>query len=309
MLDGNIREWCPIYGTVSLHSPREQGTTIYVGSHNEFKGLAQWFFDLRGTPLPCELRLHGFFPGHAAGGEKCLVSRDSLEPSITPSLDLNPAPNIQWQTPVSATLFPRPQFTSAIPLPLTSVQKTVLTWRVGSLILPSTLPLEAIDVSEGDFLKTDGGTTLFQGGAALIMQRVKSQDSVRHALHPRCDRHRHLTSGEFKAKSGGETELALQNFQFGAITGEAIPAGPHEIRITVEGQLATGDVNRDGVVSILDLILVARQLGQRVPAGSPVDLNGDGVVSILDLILAAQGIGNTTASAPPAAGAESVMLR
>ena len=36
-------------------------------------------------------------------------------------------------------------------------------------------------------------------------------------------------------------------------------------------------------------------------AGSPVDLNGDGVVSILDLILAAQGIGSTTTSGAPVA--------
>ena len=105
----------------------------------------------------------------------------------------------------------------------------------------------------------------------------------------------------FKAKSGGETKLVLQNFEFGATTGTAIPAGPHQVRIVVEGQLASGDVNRDGRVSILDLILVAQQLGRRVSAGSPVDLNRDGVVSILDLILAAQAIGGTTASAAPVA--------
>ena len=58
-------------------------------------------------------------------------------------------------------------------------------------------------------------------------------------------------------------------------------------------------MNRDGVVSILDLILVAQQLGKTVPAGSPVDVNGDGVASILDLIRIAQGIGNTTASSAP----------
>ena len=74
----------------------------------------------------------------------------------------------------------------------------------------------------------------------------------------------------------------------------------------MEGRLATGDVNRDGVVSILDLILVAQQLGKRVSAGSPVDVNGDGIVSILDLIRIAQGIGNTTASAAPMVGADSV---
>ena len=166
--------------------------------------------------------------------------------------------------------------------------------------------LGSIDVSEGDFLKADGGATFFQGGSidnaagkitGLSGARLSAQGVTGTGT---------LLQVRFKAKSGGETEVALQNFQFGAITGEAIPAGPHEIRITVEGQLATGDVNRDGVVSILDLILVARQLGQRVPAGSPVDLNGDGVVSILDLILAAQGIGNTTASAAPAIGEKSV---
>ena len=63
-------------------------------------------------------------------------------------------------------------------------------------------------------------------------------------------------------------------------------------------------MNRDGVISILDLILVAQQLGRRVPAGSPVDINGDGVVSILDLIRVAQGIAGSPAA--PAAGAKSV---
>ena len=70
-----------------------------------------------------------------------------------------------------------------------------------------------------------------------------------------------------------------------------------EIRITVAERLATGDVNRDGRVSILDLILVARQLGQSVPANSPVDINGDGVVNIFDLTLVAQGIGGAAAPA------------
>ena len=105
----------------------------------------------------------------------------------------------------------------------------------------------------------------------------------------------------FKAKSEGETELALRNFEFGSSTGENIPAGPLEIRITVEERLLTGDVNRDGRVSILDLILVAQQLGKRVPPNSPVDINGDGVVNIFDLTLVAQGIGNTTAAAPTVA--------
>ena len=132
------------------------------------------------------------------------------------------------------------------------------------------------------------------------MQPVKLGTQCYTPVHPRCDRHRHRASGDVQGKIAGETELALQNFEFAAITGEHIPAEPQQIRITVEEQLATGDVNRDGRVSILDLVLITRQFGQRVPANSPVDLNGDGVVSILDLVLAVREIDNTTALAPPA---------
>ena len=169
--------------------------------------------------------------------------------------------------------------------------------------------LEAISVSEGNFLKT-GGTTFFQGGSidnvagkitALSAARLSTQGVSGTGT---------LLQVRFKAKSDGETKLVLQNFEFGATTGDLIPAGPHQVSITVEGRLATGDVNRDGRVSILDLILVAQQLGKRVSAGSPVDLNRDGAVSILDLILAAQGIAGSPAAPPlippQAGGAESV---
>ena len=170
--------------------------------------------------------------------------------------------------------------------------------------------LEAINVTEGNFLKT-GGTTFFQGGTIDNASGKITGLSAIRLSDPGVSGTGPLLQIQFKAKSAGETELALQNFQFGAITGEPFPAGPHEVRIVVEGQLATGDVNRDGQVSILDLILIARQLGKRVPANSPVDLNRDGVVSILDLILAAQSLGKTTAPAAPAieaAGMDPAMI-
>ena len=66
----------------------------------------------------------------------------------------------------------------------------------------------------------------------------------------------------FKAKSEGETKVALSKFLFASATEESIPAGPLEVYFTVEGRLLTGDVNRDGVVNILDLLRVARQLGK-----------------------------------------------
>ncbi len=47
----------------------------------------------------------------------------------------------------------------------------------------------------------------------------------------------------------------------------------------------TADINEDGVVNILDLVLVANALGETEP-----DLNGDGIVNILDLVLVANAL-------------------
>ena len=53
------------------------------------------------------------------------------------------------------------------------------------------------------------------------------------------------------------------------------------------------DVNGDGNINILDLVLVASQFGQ---SGEMVaDLNGDGTVNIQDLVLVANGIGGAAA--------------
>ena len=61
--------------------------------------------------------------------------------------------------------------------------------------------------------------------------------------------------------------------------------------------VVSADVNRDGVVNILDLIVIASSLGQS--GQSDADVNGDRVVSILDLVLAA-GMFEEAATAPSA---------
>ena len=57
---------------------------------------------------------------------------------------------------------------------------------------------------------------------------------------------------------------------------------------------STADVNGDGMVNVLDLVVVANAFGEDTP-----DVNGDGVVNILDLILVAQHMGESTNSASP----------
>ena len=57
------------------------------------------------------------------------------------------------------------------------------------------------------------------------------------------------------------------------------------------------DVNNDGVVNILDIVLIASSLGQS--GQNDTDVNGDGVVNILDLVLVA-GMFDGAAAAPSA---------
>ena len=57
----------------------------------------------------------------------------------------------------------------------------------------------------------------------------------------------------------------------------------------------TADVNSDGLVNILDLILIASSFGQS--GQNNADVNRDGTVSILDLVLVA-GMFEDTAAAP-----------
>ena len=60
----------------------------------------------------------------------------------------------------------------------------------------------------------------------------------------------------------------------------------------------TADVNNDGSGNVLDLILIASELGN-VGTNLTADVNGDGVVNVLDLVLAA-GMFEDTAAAPSA---------
>ena len=303
-IDDAFRSSNMLYGTVSLHAPREQETTMYVGSHNDFK---VW---LNGTLIYESLRYHAssdytdFLPVTLKQGRNVLLV--AVEANYNSFFGFEPGTEYTVANPGVEYVFSKTPIHREDTFTLDIRAEEVFdmaAWQFDIAFDPAIL--EAINVTEGDFLKR-GSTTLFQSGTIdNAVGKITGLSAIRLSTRGVSGTGT-LLQVTFKAKSGGETRLALQNFEFGAITGDAIPAGPHQIRITVEGQLATGDVNRDGRVSILDLILVAQQLGRRVAADSPVDLNNDGVVSILDLILAARAIGNTTASAPPAAGAESV---
>ncbi len=62
--------------------------------------------------------------------------------------------------------------------------------------------------------------------------------------------------------------------------------------IDIVGLEVLADVNVDGVVNILDLVMVAKYIGVERPRPHRVDVNGDGVVNIQDLVIVANAFGN-----------------
>ena len=171
--------------------------------------------------------------------------------------------------------------------------------------------LKVVDVSEGDFLKIDGQNTFFQKGEIDNNIGEITGLSAARLLGGSINGTGTLVSIIFSAKVPGESRLSLSNIQLGSLSGQVIPSGSPEIVVTVEEQIARPitveeqiarpkwDVNRDGQVSILDMILVAQDLGKTVQVNSRIDVNGDGSITILDLIIVAQHFGESTSSAAP----------
>ena len=94
-----------IYGTVSLHSPRQQDTTLYVGSHNELK---VW---LNGTLIHESLRYHASAGYTASVPVTLKQGRNVLLVTVRAQYDayfgFEPDTDIRWQIPVSATPCPK----------------------------------------------------------------------------------------------------------------------------------------------------------------------------------------------------------
>ena len=286
-----------MYGAVVLYAPGEQDTVMHLGTDQEVK---VW---LNGEVIFQRRR-----SGHAEDfieafsvtlqqGKNVLLVAVGTRPDDPSNLFIGLADDAEYSIGTGidyvfseSTIYTGDNFTIDIRF---EGAMDLAGWQFDMAFNPGTL--EAVAVSEGDLLKAPGGSTFFQAGridnasgkitglsAARLGDRGVSGSGT-------------VVQVRFKAKSQGETRLALQNALFATGAEESITAVPLEIRFNVEKRLPSGDVNRDGIVNILDLIRVAQQLGERVSANSAEDVNGDGVVNILDLTLVAQGIGGAAA--------------
>ncbi len=292
-----------IYGSIILESPSEQKTVMLQGSGGLVKiwlngDLVHKDISTKGWPYNYEK----FFPVTLKQGANVLLVaiqtkytdlsgffgfEEGTEYTVIP-------PGVGFMFSATETaLLSGDTFT----LNLNAENVTDLAgWQCDISFDPEVL--EAVEVTEGDFLKAESGDTFFQGGtidnttgkitdlfSALISESGVSGIGT-------------LLSVTFKAKAGGETQVTLENFEFSSISGEVIPSVPPNIIVTVRGYPAW-DVNQDGRVSVVDLVLVAKDLGSDAPANLRTDVNRDGTINIQDLILVSQHLGESTDAAAP----------
>ena len=116
-----------------------------------------------------------------------------------------------------------------------------------------------------------------------------------------------LGATSFGGESSGDGTLATITFEVIAVKESTLglsdvllsdSAGTGRLPRVEDGQITEspqlkGDVNGDGIVNILDLVLVAGRFGQS--GQESADVNGDGIVNILDLVLVAGAFGNAAA--------------
>ena len=295
-----------VYGAVTIDSPREQQTNMFVGSSDSVKvwlngeSVHQAFVN-RGANdfedfFPVTLNQgqnvllvaldnhgHGSFSGHFGfaldtefdlfrAGTRFLFDTDatSFEVGDTFTLDLQ-----------------------------TENVRNIAGWQADLVYNPEVL--EAVNVLEGDFLMSEQEETRFEEGTIDNKSGKITGIQVIRLSGDGINGNGTLCSVNFSVIGPGECLLTLENFEVGSGSANPIPAVPPEYTIIVEGEVTTRpawDVNQDGNINILDLIQVAQSFGSDVSLNPEADVNGDGQINILDLIAVAQYFGESNASAP-----------
>ncbi len=108
-----------------------------------------------------------------------------------------------------------------------------------------------------------------------------------------------LTTLTFEVVASKSSSVTLSEIMLVAPNGERHFPRVENGQVQVDVADATGtegDINRDGVVNLQDLVLIGSNLGQT--GQNDADVNGDGIVDIVDLVKVAGEIGNG-AGAPP----------
>ena len=173
---------------------------------------------------------------------------------------------------------------------------TIRLWDVTSGTLKATLEGHTTGVFQSITFSPDGSTLASNRGGNPALS--SEGDTVVRLWD--------VASGTLKNTLEGHTSV-VQSIDFSP-DGTTLASGswdgtvllwelPSTMVPVIQLQL-TADVNKDGVVNIQDLVLVASRFGET--GENEADVNGDGVVNIQDLVLVAGAFGEGAAAAPMA---------
>ena len=162
--------------------------------------------------------------------------------------------------------------------------------------------LKVNSVREGTFLKQNAGRTHFRRGIIdNTAGRINGVSSTR-LTQGGVDGEGTLLSVTFSIKDAGETQVTLHGFVAGTSIGETITANPTGVTVGVEKITPIYppyDVNEDGIVDVLDVYMVAFALGYVNPENPRLDVNGDGTVDKHDLLIVVQHLDEETTPQAP----------
>jgi len=174
--------------------------------------------------------------------------------------------------------------------------RNLVGWQCGISFDPNLL--EAIEVVEGGFLSSDATQTFFTEGSIDNENGLITGFNVLRLDGTGLNGSGPLLSIKFKAKKVGKVTFRPGDCTLGDSDGVELPSVVPNLEIEIVEELPaseegifTGpkeDVNMDGKINILDLIVVTKHFGEPITENNQrADVNGDKVINILDLVAVA----------------------
>ena len=299
------------YGSIALESPREQKTTMLIGSDDAVK---VWLNGELVHYNPVNRGSSGYqdqAPVTLTAGKNVLLvavyeSRGGWSGffGFTPETeytDLTPVTRFSLTT--DTTEF---QVDSKFVLHLnTANMEDLAGWQTDVVFDPAIL--KANSIIQGSFLKHNNGQTHFSRGTINNTTGRITGITAARLTNGGVDGDGTLLSINFTLIKAEDTRVRLRNFKAGDSEGKPIQATAPEFRIrypkteTTVTTIPAWDVNEDGVTDGTDIQLVIAALGQSPPTNPRTDVNGDGTVDGADIALVAAHLGEKNDPAAPTA--------
>lgn len=164
-------------------------------------------------------------------------------------------------------------------------------------------------VEEGTFLLSGGSTYWINPDDDNRRGRITEIVCIRTGSTG-CDGDGTLLTIVFRARDEGYSGIVLENVRLADSEARWIPVKVSSASVEV-ADVPPWDVNHDGRVDVLDLVIVAQYYGEYIsqPGDVNPDVNGDGKVDVKDLIVVGNHYGDTYGSGAPSKLAYSVPLR